>query len=608
MRPGKTCWAALTSLFLLAGHAGAQTGENVLVVANEGSPASIEIAEYYVKRRHVPADQLLKIKTSTADQITRAEFEATIQGPVANWLAQQGAQDRILFIVLTKGVPLRIAGTGGRTGTVSSVDSELTLLYRRMTGQTVAPNGSVPNPYFLGELPPNRTARFSHATHDIYLVTRLDGFTVDDAKALVDRGVEPVTTGRILLDQRAGLNQKPNDWLAEAAKRLVLQGLKNRVVLEETSRVVEPEKGVLGYYSWGSNDPSITERHPGLDFAPGALAAMFVSSDARTFSEPPAGWKPGQWQDRQSYFAGSPQSLSGDLVRAGATGTAGYVAEPYLDSSVRPDILFPAYTAGFTLAESFYLALPTLSWQSVVVGDPLCGPFRKASAPTTDLNPPLDKETELPAFFSARRLESADLKTDAATAKLFVRAESRLNRGDTAGARQTLEQVVAKDESLTVAWRALALLYDGAADHTKAVAAYRKVVERDPKDAVSLNNLAYSMAVREGNPKEALPFAERALLLAPRNPVIADTVGWIKFLLGDNAGALKILEPAAKALPRSAEVQLHAAAAYAAAGRVEDAAAALKAAETADPAVKQRSEYIEVQKKIGRQGNELQIR
>jgi tetratricopeptide (TPR) repeat protein len=327
---------------------------------------------------------------------------------------------------------------------------------------------------------------------------------------------------------------------------------------------------------------------------------MFVSSDARTFTEPPAKWKPGRWESRQSYFAASPQSLTADLVRAGVTGAAGYVAEPYLDSSVRPEILFPSYVAGFNLAESFYQALPTLSWQSVVIGDPLCGPFTKTTIPADDLNPPLDKETELPALFSARRLGAADLKAEPEVIKLLVRAQSRLARQDREGARQSLEQAVELDDTVTAAWRALGLLYEETKEYDKALAAYRKVVEREPKDALSLNNLAYAMAVREGNPKEALPLAERALLLAPRNALIADTVGWIKHLLGDNAGAVNLLEPVAKALPRNAEVQLHAAAVFAGLGRVQDAAAALKAAVAADPKVTERPEYQEVQKKIGK--------
>lgn len=600
MPSARVLCAAVVCLGLAASDVRAQTGENVLVVANAASAPSIEIAEYYVKRRHIPPDQLLKINTSTADQITRAEYDATIQTPIGGWIGRHSAHDRILYIVLTKGIPLRIAGTGGRTGTVSSVDSELALLYRRMTGQTVAPNGATENPYFLGDAPLSKAQRFSHATHDIFLVTRLDGFTAEEAKALVDRGLEPVTTGRVLLDQRAGLNERPNDWLAEAAKRLEEHGMRGRVVLEQSSRVVEPEKGVLGYYSWGSNDPSITTRHPGLAFAPGALAAMFVSSDARTFTEPPATWKPGRWESRQSYFAASPQSLTADLVRAGVTGAAGYVAEPYLDSSVRPEILFPSYVAGFNLAESFYLAMPALSWQSVVIGDPLCGPFTKTTIPDANLNPPLDKETELPALFSARRLAAAELKTEPTVTKLVVRAQSRLARQDTEGARQALEQAVAMDDTVTAAWRALGVLYEESKEYEKAIAAYRKVVAREPKDAMSLNNLAYAMAVREGNPKDALPLAERALLLAPRNPLIADTVGWIKHLLGDNANAVKLLEAVAKALPRNPEIQLHVAAVYADLGRSQDAAEALKAAAAVDPKVTERQDYREIQKKIAK--------
>jgi hypothetical protein len=38
---------------------------------------------------------------------------------------------------------------------------------------------------------------------------------------------------------------------------------------------------------------------------------------------------------------------------------------------VRPDYL-PAYHRGHNLGESFYMAMPYLSWQGIVTGDPLC--------------------------------------------------------------------------------------------------------------------------------------------------------------------------------------------------------------------------------------------
>ena len=131
--------AAAVCLALATAPAYGQTGANVLVIANEAVPASLAIGEYYVQRRDVPADQLLKIQTSTADQITRIVYEQTIARPISQWLARHAAQDRILFIVLTKGIPLRIAGTGGRQGTVASVDSELALLTAKWRGSPCRP-------------------------------------------------------------------------------------------------------------------------------------------------------------------------------------------------------------------------------------------------------------------------------------------------------------------------------------------------------------------------------------------------------------------------------------------------------------------------------------
>jgi uncharacterized protein (TIGR03790 family) len=590
---------AMLVLPLAARNAAAQTGANVLVIANAAVPASVQIAERYVARRGVPPDQVLQITPGTNDQIARADFERLIQKPIVDWLAAHQAQDRILYIVLTKGIPLRIAGTAGRNGTMGSVDSELTLLYRRMAGVFAGPNGSIENPYFLGSAPVAGAARFSHAKHDIYLVTRLDGFTVDDALGLVERGASPSSSGKILLDQRAGLDDVPNKWLAAAAEALEAQGFGDRVLLDRTSHVIDHETDVLGYYSWGSNDRAHTSRQLDLQFVPGAIAGMFLSSDARTFTEPPAAWKPGAFQGAPMNFAGSAQSLTGDLIRAGVTGVSGQVAEPYLDKSIRPDILFPAYLAGFNLAEAFYMAMPDLSWQTVVIGDPLCQPFDRAAIPETELNPPIVPETELPARFSERRVESMALKTtDPRTVLDVLQAQSREARGDLQGARESYERAAALDDSLNDVWRLLASVYEKLDEHDKADAVYRKLLEREPNDTVALNNLAYSLAVRHNNPKEALPLAERADILSPRNAVIYDTLGYIKHLMGDHADGARMLALAAQAMPDNTDVQLHAAAALAAAGRLDEAAKRLQAAKAIDPKVAERPEYRETEQKL----------
>ena len=358
----------------------AQSGVNVLVVTNAADADSIRIGDYYASHRGVPATQVLalqRLPVKPPDAIERAAFEAAIQLPIANWLSANDAQDRIHFIVLTRGIPLRISGSSGRSGTVASVDSELSALYQRMTEAQVPVPGAFPNPYFLGDQPVTEALPFSHERIPLYLVTRLDGYTVDDVLKLIDHGNSPVTEGRVVLDQRASWLALGNAWLKAAADRLRDAGLGDRVLLEATGKVVTNEPSVIGYYPWGSNDPAITERNLGIGFVPGALAAMFVSYDGRTFHEPPSTWRIGSWEKRETYFEGAPQSLAGDLIRAGATGVAAHVAEPFLDATIRPQILFPAYLRGMNLAESFYLAMPNVSWQTIVVGDPLCAPSGK---------------------------------------------------------------------------------------------------------------------------------------------------------------------------------------------------------------------------------------
>jgi uncharacterized protein (TIGR03790 family) len=589
----------LTALFLSAGPAHAQSAENVLLVINDSSQPSVRIGEYYASKRGISQQDVVHLKIESNDEISAGDFSRLVQAPIADWFARRGAHDRILYIVLTKGVPLRIAGTSGRRGTVASVDSELALLYRRMTGAAVPLDGPVPNPYFHGAAPLVQAQAFTHQAHDIFLVTRLDGFSVEDVLALVDRGAAPVAGGRFLLDERASWVEKGNEWLAAAAGWLTANGFANRVTLETTSNVLAGEPDVMGYYSWGSNDPAATRRHFGFTFMPGAIAAMFVSSDARTFTEPPPQWRPGSWNDPKSIFAGSPQSLAGDLIHDGVTGIAGQVAEPYLDATVRPDILFPAYVSGFNLAESFFLALPYLSWQTVVVGDPLCAPFGRKRVSPGRIDSGLDAATGLPAMFARRRLREVTRQVpNENAATLIVKAEGCLGRDDRAGARAALEQATALEPRASSAQLALAGLYDQAGETDKAIERYRRTLEGDSNNADALNNLAYALATRKQRPGDGLPLAEKAYALSGGKPSVADTLGWIHHLLGDDGKAGPFMLAAVKGMPDSGEVQLHLAVVLGARGMLEPARAALARAIELAPELEKRSEVLELRAKL----------
>lgn len=605
LRPGartalRIVMAAVT--LILPASARAQTAENVAVIVNDNSNESQRIAEHYIRRRSLPEANVIHLRTTTDETIPRRAYEATIEAPIAAALTQRNLQDRVLYVVLTKGIPIRIDGSSGPQGTVAGVDSELALLYRRMSGFPAPVPGRVSNPYFLAAASIDVAKRFTHRDYDIYLVTRLDGFTVEDVIGLIDRGMTPVRDGRIVLDQQDKLvNRTGEDWLEHAAERLTAQGQGGRVMLEKTVKGVRDVDSVLGYYSWGSNDPRNRERDFRLSFVPGALAGMFVSSDARTFKEPPADWKPTDDTDKAHWYAGTPQSLIGDLIRAGVTGVSGHVAEPYLQNTVRPEILFPAYLSGFNLAEAYYLAMPALSWQNVIIGDPLCAPFRDHALGRQDTDPGLDERTGLPLQFSRRRIAALKPQMPGAAdeaVSLVARAETLTAKGDRTGARTALEQATRLAPQAAFAHLQLAVLYDAEGKFEESLVRYRRVVELQPRNVVALNNLAYALATRHNKLAEALPLAQRALAIAPQNASLLDTVAWIEHLQGNDASAARRIATAVRLAPGNADVRLHAAIINAAAGATAVAKQELQAALKLQPSLETTNEVKQLRARL----------
>jgi uncharacterized protein (TIGR03790 family) len=586
-----------------AARVGAQSGAHVAVVINTASQASVEIGEYYARKRDVPASNVIRITAPVDETVTRGVYQTSIEAAIANALNDAGLQDRVLYIVLTKDVPLRITGRSGARGDAGSVDSELTLLYRRMTGRDVLLTGTVDNPYYAGARPISGVRRFSHRDQDIYLVTRLDGFTVQDALSLVDRALTPSTEGRVLLDRRSGATGMAELWLVEAASRL-------RELGHDTADIVEalPREGstasLLGYFSWGSNDPANRRRRTGLRFGAGAIAATLAGLDARTFLTPPETWQPGgSIADRANIFAQATQSLTADLIRDGVTGAAGNVAEPLLSSAIRPQVLFPAYFSGFNLAESFYLALPHLSWQSVVLGDPLCRPFAGGSLPDEGSDDALDPSTGLPRYFSARRIDVVGERNPGAPREvlpLIVRVEEAIRTGRTAEARSTLQRVTELAPNLAEQHMRLALLDEEVGDGEAAIRRYRRVLELQPANAAALNNLAYRLATDEKQLSEALLLARRSALLAPQDPRALDTLGWIHHLLGHSGEAVRVLSDAARRAPGNPEIRLHTAIALAVVGSYAAAEAHLKEALRLSPDLESREDVQQLRGKLGK--------
>ncbi len=355
------------------GYLYAQGPENVLVVVNDNSPVSRNVGEYYTRRRRVPSRNVCHVRTTTDENIPRTDYNRQIAAPLEAFLVKAQLTENILYIVTTSGVPLRIPGSGeGMEVDTAAVDSELTLLYSDIHGKSPhALRGSIPNPFFA-----KTTAKFTHPEFPIYLVTRLTAYDFDGVKGLIDRSIQATETavhgaanrGKFVLDLKSETNEPGNDWLRSAAIRLP----KDRVVFDESSTVLYDQTDVMGYAGWGSNDPNRHRRFLGYRWLPGAIMTEFVSTNGRTFERPPENWNISDWKSPNLWFKGSPQTMTADYVLEGVTGASGHTDEPYLVMTPRPDILLPAYYGGRNLAESYYLSIRGLSWQNIVVGDPLC--------------------------------------------------------------------------------------------------------------------------------------------------------------------------------------------------------------------------------------------
>ena len=378
------------SLVLICGAAHAQRKSgSVLLVYNANSPVSTAIARYYAAKRHVKNVVAVKCADSAlntaSETIQLADYTQEIAGPVDRYLRKH---KKIDFIVLTKGVPLRVSG--GLTGETEngvmlpSLDSYLAAIdYPAIPGAvkaSLAGSGTTGtgwiNRYY------NATVPFSHGKFGGYLVTRLDGYTQADAIGLIDQALAAERsrpTGKTLFDIQLdfGLGDKTTqpapqaarvvteeeawgNWHADmlhASDILEATGIPHETVL--TREFVGDRTDLTGYFSFGSNDSHFNPgAYESLRFAPGSICDTAVSTSARTFLPTKGG-----------------QSLMADLIAHGLTCCQGYAGEPILDGISSPTIDLAHYLSGYTMAESFYSGTKYIGWEGVCIGDPLCCPY-----------------------------------------------------------------------------------------------------------------------------------------------------------------------------------------------------------------------------------------
>ena len=377
-------WCAVVGIWAaVVGWAGeSPRAERVILVANLTDADSVRIARHYAEARGVPMANIIALRLPNAEEITWPEFISALWQPLltqlvaARWIdaipmaltdglgRQKMAVSghRIEALVICRGVPLKIAHAAEYFSEVlpltkrrefrtnaGSVDSELSLLARSNYPITAF----VENPLFANDRPS------AAALGEVIRVARLDGPTAEAANSLVDRAVAAERTGllgRAYVDI-ANRDDIGDPWLESVAAQLAALGFAPAVdrsdsTMLATARIDAP---VL-YFGWYAENVEGPFALPGFRFPPGAIALHIHSHSASSLRVSDRGW-------------------AGPFVARGVTATLGNVYEPYLELTHQPHLFLRALARGSTLAEAAYYSIKALSWQGVLIGDPLYRPW-----------------------------------------------------------------------------------------------------------------------------------------------------------------------------------------------------------------------------------------
>ncbi|MFW5874438.1 MAG: TIGR03790 family protein [Verrucomicrobiota bacterium] len=357
--------------------------DKVVVLVNRNEPDSRRIADYYVEKRGIPADNIIELETSTEETVSVAEYVETLHNPLLEALLEKEwingvkaggpdayGRDRlsvaihsIRYLVTTRGIPLRIENDPERmeAGPANlpeqfkvnraSVDSELSLLAGPPNLPMIA---FVRNPLYNQRNPTgNDAAR-------IIRVSRLDGPTAESVLRLIDRSLEAEATGlagRAYFDA-GGPHPKGDEWLRETADLARAAHFETDV---ETSKRPMDHRDRLDapaiYMGWYRRNAYGPWREPRWSVPPGAIAYHLHSFSATTVRSDADAWL-------------------GAFVKQGYAATFGYVYEPYLEFTFRPQLFLASLLEGDTFGDAIAFSRPVLSWQGVAIGDPLYRPFK----------------------------------------------------------------------------------------------------------------------------------------------------------------------------------------------------------------------------------------
>ena len=344
-------------LFVFKGISQTTNYNDVAVIINLNSEISQTIGNHFKTERNIPSQNLIFVDAPTSEVIDSTQF-VLIRTQIENYLINNNLKDSINYFVTTKGVPLKI-GTNcvfddfpGMS--CASFDSEIGLILGDYTS-FIGKSGHLTNPYY------GLNAHFSKATFGFYLVTRLDGYSLSDVINLINNSGSGIginkNSAKTVVDVSNGYDQDSiyfsdvfipaYDFLSENSWNSILD--LNFPALKEQTNV---------FLYLGVGHGPLPFQQLDYEFVNGSASIMEMCSSSFTFDFD---------------AKGTNDLLLGDLIAEGCTAGYGNVDYIFFGNIMSPELFVERYlnpSENFNLAEAFYMAGRTLSWQTVVIGDP----------------------------------------------------------------------------------------------------------------------------------------------------------------------------------------------------------------------------------------------
>lgn len=381
----------------------------VLVIANRNVPEGVALAGYYMEKRAIPDANLLVLATTDQELCSRESYNQQIAQPVRDYLKGRAPGKNIRGFVTFFGVPLKVeppelnvaeqaklaqlqsqrtslkhaiqAAAVDEIGTATSLQQQFDLLGKKIRklrkenyGAAVdselalvmkgdyALNAWQPNPFFVGY----RHLQLENTQSEVLMGSRLDGPSAVIVKRMIDDSLSAErdgVQGRAYFDATGPPNIKQNlkgYALYDQSLHLAADLLKDRNLMPV---VVNAERELFQagdapdaflYSGWYS----LSQYVDAFDWQRGAIGYHIASGECETLR------------------AGAGQGWCKGLLEDGVAATIGPVAEPYVQAFPEPVIFFKYLTStDDTLVEAFFHSQRYLSWQMILLGDPLYRPF-----------------------------------------------------------------------------------------------------------------------------------------------------------------------------------------------------------------------------------------